>query len=364
MKNIILSLIIIATAMTTAQSQYVFTDVKKVSCTNVKSQDRTGTCWSFATASFIESELMRMGHGEVDLSEMFVVRNIYRDKAFNYVYRQGKANFSQGSLGHDLMRAFQKHGAIPESVYAGRDEGEKHNHSEMEKALKGMLDGVIKSSSLSEHWPAAVEGVLDAYLGEAPETFTYNQKTYTPETFAASLNINADDYINFTSFTHHPYYGTFILEIPDNYSNGSYYNVPLSDLLQVIDNAIANGYSVAWDGDVSEEGFSGKSGIAVLPSEDDAKPFEGPVEEIKVTQDLRQAGFESYATTDDHLMHLVGTAVDQNNNPYYIIKNSWGEISPYKGFVYMSRPYVAMKTISIMVHKEAVPASIRKKLKL
>lgn len=346
-------------------AQYEFKDIKTIECTPVKSQDRTGTCWSFATASFIESELIRMGHEEVDLSEMFVVRNIYMDKAFNYVYRQGKANFSQGSLAHDLIRAYQRHGAVPESVYPGKSEEDIHDHSEMERALKGMLDGIIKGKTLTDNWMYAAESVLDVYLGEAPEKFTYEGQVMTPKTFKNRLPINPQDYINLTSFTHHPFYDDFILEIPDNYSNGQFYNVPLIELMQVVDHALATGYTVAWDGDVSEESFSGRKGIAVIPADEDAENvFSGPVKEVRPTQEARQQGFESFATTDDHLMHFVGTAVDQNGSPYYIVKNSWGEISPYKGFLYMSRPYAAMKTISIMVHKDAIPDSIMDKLPL
>lgn len=345
--------------------QYDFKDVTTVQCTPVKSQDRTGTCWSFATASFLESELIRKGNDEVDLSEMYIVRKIYRDKAYNYVLRQGKANFSQGSLAHDLIRGYKMYGAVPESVYSGMEEGEnKHDHSEMERALKGMLDGILKSGKLSDDWLEAVDGVLDAYLGEVPETFNYEGQIYTPETYGDQLDLDPDDYIHLTSFTHHPYYEDFILEIPDNYSNGSYYNVPLIELLHVIDNALAKGFSVAWDGDVSEDGFSGRKGIAVLPADKDAeKVFASPVKEVNVTQDIRQSGFESYATTDDHLMHFVGTAVDQNGTPYYIVKNSWGEINPFEGFIYMSRPYTAMKTIAITVHKDALPNDVMNKLK-
>ena len=297
---------------------------------------------------------------------MFAVRNIYRDKAYNYVMRQGKANFSQGSLAHDLIRAYKMYGAIPESVYSGKEEGDKiHDHSEMENALKGMLEGVIKSKQLSDDWMEAVDGVLDAYMGEVPETFSLEGKVYTPETYRDMLNLNATDYVHMTSFNHHPYYEDFILELPDNYSNGSYYNLPLIEMMQVIDNALAKGFSVAWDGDVSEKGFSGRKGIAVLPEDDQAENvFANPVKEINVTQEVRQEGFESYDTTDDHLMHIIGTAVDQKGQPYYILKNSWGEINPYEGYIYMSRPYMAMKTIALTVHKDAIPGTVRTKLNM
>ncbi len=347
-------------------AQYQFRTVKKIDCTEVKSQDRTGTCWSFATASFIESELMRMGSGPLDLSEMFVVRNIYMNKAQNYVLRQGKANFSQGSLSHDLIRIADQFGVVPESVYSGKHSAEaKHNHSEMEAGLKGFLDGVIKGKSISDKWPVAMSRILDVYLGEAPSTFNVNGKEFNPKSYANELGFNAENYVSLSSFTHHPFYDSFILEIPDNYSNGSFYNLPISELMEVIDHAIDKGYSIAWDGDVSEKGFSAKDGIAVLPSDVSRENlFQMPGPELKVTQENRQRNFESYSTTDDHLMHLMGTAEDLKGNQYYMIKNSWGEISEYKGFLYMSKRYAQMKTVAIMLHKEAIPDNIRKKLKL
>lgn len=349
-----------------ATDEYKFKIDKKIECTDVKSQDRTGTCWSFATASFLESEMIRKGKGFHDLSEMFVVRNVYRSKAKNYVLRQGKANFSQGSLSHDLIAMAKQFGVVPESVYSGKLEGEKiHDHGEMEAVLKGMLDGVLKRKRLSPKWGKAFDCVVDTYLGTVPEEFTYEGKTYTPKTFADAMEINPDDYISFTSYTHHPFYDAFVLEIPDNYSNGSYYNLPISELQAIVDHALAQGYSVAWDGDVSEKGFSAKNGIAILP--EDAKRddlFTMPGKEKKVTQELRQETFESYSTTDDHLMHLTGSSKDAKGNQYYLIKNSWGEISDFNGFLHMSQAYFQLKTVAIMVHKDAVPASIAKKLSM
>jgi len=345
-------------------AQYNFEHTHDIGCTAVKNQARTGTCWSFATASFLESELMRQGFNDINLSEMYVVRNIYKDKARNYALRQGKANFSQGSLSHDLIGAVSRHGIVPESAYSGLLDGDKsHDHSEMEAGLKGFLDGVIKSRKLSTKWDEAFEGILDAYLGEAPASFSYKNKNYTPESFAEYLSLDAADYISLSSFTHHDFYQDFILEIPDNYSNGSYYNIPLDALLEVIDQAVESGYSVAWDGDVSEKSFDAREGIAVLPkdvSRDDL--FTMPGEEVVVTQALRQAHFENYNTTDDHLMHIVGKAQDQNGTSYYIVKNSWGEISPYKGFLYMSEAYVAMKTIAVMIHKDALPSDLKERM--
>ena len=362
MKKVLL-ILCLALAMQLS-AQYEFTTKYNIECTSVKNQQRTGTCWSFSTASFLESELMRMGKPEADLSEMYMVRTIYVDKARNYILRQGKANFSQGGLNHDVMRAFQMAGAVPESVYSGLLPGDKyHDHDEMEAAMKGMLDGLVGRKKLSNRWLGAIDCILDNYMGEAPETFTYQGKTYTPQSYAKSLGIKAEDYVTLTSFSHHPFYETFILEIPDNYSNGAYYNLPLDELQAIVDNALANGYTVAWDGDVGEKGFSAGKGLAVMPADPEAS-ISQPVDELTVTQELRQEAFESYATTDDHLMHLTGLATDQDGTKYYLTKNSWGEVSPYKGFLYMSDAYFRLKTVGIMVHKDAIPKDIAAKLSL
>ena len=337
-----------------ANSQYDFKEINKIECSDIKNQARTGTCWSFATSSFIESELLRKGKGEIDLSEMYVVRNIYNDKARNYVLRQGKANFSQGSLSHDLMRIIDKNGIVPESAYNGLLKGQKkYDHSEMEAGLKGFLDGITKEKKLSKTWKIAFESILDAYMGDYDNTFKYNGKEYTPNSFADYLDIDSEDYVSYSSFTHHPFGKAFILEIPDNYSNGSFMNIPIDELIALIDKAVEQGYTVAWDGDVSEKSFDAKKGIAVLaadPKREDL--FENPGKELEVTQEARQESFENYTTTDDHLMHIVGKAKDKKGTEYYIVKNSWGEISPYKGYLYMSKAYAAMKTVAIMVHQD------------
>ena len=345
-------------------SQYEFKNEKRIACTDVKSQDITGTCWSFSTTSFLESELIRKGKGEYDLSEMYTVRSIYSDKARNYMLRQGKAGFSQGALAHDLLRAFEQDGAVPEEVYSGLlDIDSTHNHSEMEAGLKGYLDGVRAGKKISSRWPIAFESILDAYLGEAPSDFTYKGKKFTPKSFAESLEIKVDDYVSITSFTHHPYYESFILEIPDNYSNGSYFNVSLAEMVSIVDYAIANGYSIAWDGDVSEKTFQMRKGLAILPSDINRDSLLSiPGEEIEVNSENRQRNFESLQTTDDHLMHLIGTAVDERGTKYYIIKNSWGDKSHFEGYLYMSEAYLKMKTVSIMLHKDGLSKEIYKKL--
>ena len=353
MKNIFI-LVLSISFLGSLQAQYNFEHTHDLKCTEVKSQANTGTCWSFATASFIESELLRQGKSNHNLSEMYVVRNIYKDKARNYILRQGKANFSQGSLSHDLIAAIKVAGVVPEEVYSGLLEGEKaHNHNEMEAGLKGFLDGVLKSKRLSKKWPSALEAIMDSYIGAVPSTFKYNGKEFTPQSLSDNLGIIPDDYVNISSFSHHPFGEKFILEIPDNYSNGSFHNVPIDELVAIIDRAVEKGYSVAWDGDVSEKGFDAKKGIAVLPKAPARKDlFTEPGDEIVVTQELRQENFESYSTTDDHLMHIIGKAKDQSGTVYYIIKNSWGAISPYKGHLYMSEAYLAMKTVAITVHKD------------
>ena len=346
-------------------NSYGFESVKTVSCTPVKSQDRTGTCWSFATSSFLESEAIRMGYGPQDFSEMYVVRNVYKDKARNYVMRQGKANFSQGSLSHDLIRVIGDHGMVPESIYSGKLEGDKkHDHSEMSAVLKGMLDGVLKQKRLSKKWMKAFDAVVDTYLGVTPQQFTYKGKKYSANSYAEDMGLDANNYVNITSFTHHPFYKNFVLEIPDNYSNGSFYNLPIEYVQAIVENAINQGYSVAWDGDVSEKGFSSKNGIAIVPEDSEREDlFVNPGKEKIVTQEIRQEQFESYSTTDDHLMHLTGISRDKKGTKYFLIKNSWGEVSEYKGYLYMSETYLQLKTVAILVHKDAIPARIKNKMR-
>jgi bleomycin hydrolase len=364
MKNYIILLVFLFTISTHVTGQYEFKTEKRINCTSIKSQAKTGTCWSFATTSFLESELIRMGMDDINLSEMFIVRNIYKDKAMNYVMRQGKANFSQGSLSHDLIRMAETKGLVTEEAYSGLMAGDiKYDHSEMEKGLKGFLDGIRKSKVLSDKWKNAFNGILDSYMGPAPAQFKYEDKSYTPTTFSEFTKLKTDDYISITSFSHHPFYEQFILEIPDNYSNGSFYNIPLDEMTSIIDYALLAGYSIAWDGDVSEKGFSAKNGIAVLPEDIGREDlFTMPGSEISVSQENRQSNFENYSTTDDHLMHIVGIALDQKGNKYYITKNSWGEISNYKGFLYISESYIKMKTVSIMLHKDGLPENSSKKL--
>jgi len=348
-------------ALPSLNAQYQFKEEQKVHCSDIKNQQRTGTCWSFATSSFIESELKRKGL-DVDISEMFIVRKVYEDKAFNYVMRQGKANFSQGSLSHDLIRTVAREGIVPEANYMGRESAkESYNHTEMEKGLKGFLDGVIASKHPTKKWKKAVSAILDVYLGKVPESFKILGKEYNAAAMRDMLQIQDEDFVSLSSFTHHPFYTDFIMEIPDNYSNGKFKNVPLNELKRIVDHALEKGYSVAWDGDVSEKGFSHKHGIAVLPVDEKREDlFSKPGDELQVNQKSRQEAFESWSTTDDHLMHLVGKSTDQNGTGYYLIKNSWGSKNEHQGYLYMSEAYFLMKTVAIMVNKNGLPDQTRK----
>lgn len=363
--------------------------VKKVETTCVKDQFRSGTCWSFSALSFLESELIRMGKGKHDISEMFVVRQSYSDKAEKYVRMHGSLNFAGGGAFTDILNCWRKYGIVPEQAYEGENYGEKgHVHYEMDKVLKTYVNGVLlnKNKKLSTAWHKGFDGILDAYLGEVPEDFEYEGKKYTPKSFAESLELNPDDYIELTSYTHHPFYESFVLEVPDNWSWDTYYNIPIDELVQVMDNAIETGYSIAWAADVSEDGFSWKDGLAIVPEKDltdmsdaeiakwenlsdkekgkEVNTFDKPGKEKVITQEMRQLAFDNYETTDDHGMHITGIAKDQNGTKYYYVKNSWAvdEDKAYEGYFYTSEAYVRYKTMDILVHKDAIPKEILKKL--
>ncbi len=345
-----------ASPETAAQNGYQFTMEVNLTCTPIKSQDNTGTCWSFATASFLESEAMRMGRGAHDLSEMYNVKNVYQDKARNYFLRQGKANFSEGALAHDYLNAAQRYGLVPNEVFNGlRGNETRHDHGEMVAMLEAVLNTAVKRGRVSDNWWAVFRHTLDIYLGESPTEFSYQGQVFTPQSFAESLGFNADDYVHVTSFTHHPFGRPFVLEIPDNFSNGSFQNVPIDELEKIVDQALDAGFTVCWDGDVSERGFQRDKGIAVMPVQENSRDFlRGPVDEVLVDQELRQRVFENLTTTDDHLMHLVGRARDQMGNKYYLIKNSWGEVGEHRGMLYMSTSYFRLKTVAISLHRDAL----------
>jgi bleomycin hydrolase len=366
---------------------YQFTEVQKWEATPVKNQASTGTCWCFATVSFMESELIRMGKGTYDLSEMFIVRQKYLSQLQDNYLRQGRGNIGQGSLAHTFKNAFRQVGIVPEEVYSGINyDSDRHNHSEMLKYLQALAEVAVKSKQRSPEYYRLIDHLFDTYLGKLPETFMYQGKEYTSATFAASLGLDMDDYVELTSFTHHPYYTKFDLEVPDNWEHQLMYNLPLDELIQTMNYALDKGYTVCWDGDVSEKGFSFVKGIAINPevknvedygSTDRARfekldeagrleevyKFERPYPEVKVSADIRQQGYESFVTTDDHLMHITGTAKAPNGTTYYITKNSWGtEHNAFGGYLNMSESFVRAKTIYIMLHKDAIPETMKAKL--
>ena len=392
MKKIFTSVFMLAAILSSSMyaqdnDGYQFTTVKEVKISPVKNQNRTGTCWCFSGLGFLESELLRMGKGEYDLSEMFIVNHSYKDKADKYVRLHGYLNFAQGGSFGVVLYASKHYGLVPESVMNGLNYGETmHVHGEMESAAANYLKAIIKNPNrkLSTAWKKGFDGIIDAYLGELPEKFTYNGKEYTPKSFAEELGLNIDDYVSLTSFTHHPFYSAFPIEVQDNWRWDLSYNLPIDELMQVFDNAINNGYSVAWASDVSEKGFS-RNGIAVAAdiesmersgSDQDRwlglsqtqkdqeikKMLEKPCQEIKVTQELRQEEYDNYKTTDDHGMLIYGIAKDQTGKKFYMVKNSWGTDNKYKGTWYASETFVAFKTMNIVVHKNAIPKEIRAKL--
>ena len=350
-------------------SNYKFTVVKNLDAGDVENQGNTGTCWSFSGLSFFQAEALRIGKGkDVNLSEMFVVRRMYPLKAANYVRMHGKANFGEGGGFPDDLLCLRQYGLVPQSAYDG-NRVKTYNHAEM----TALLDGVVKKigateTTINPNWNKAIDGVLNAYIGDAPEKFDYNGKSYTPKTFAKELGLDADDYVMITSFTHHPYYEQFVLEVPDNWNWDRMYNVPLNDLTAIAENAIQNGYTIAWASDVSEKGFNFAQGLAIVPDvanlspEQLQKAFTEPVKELTITPELRQQAFDNYETQDDHGMHIVGMAKDQNGKVFFRVKNSWGTSNPGSGYFYASEPFFAYKTTSIMLNKKAIPSDIAKKL--
>lgn len=368
---------------------FKFTDVKTVKTTSVKDQNKSGTCWCFAGTSLFEEEIMNAGGDSLDLSEMFTVRQCYVEKAIRYIRMYGSTAFSPGGSVLDVPYVWAKYGAIPEEIYNGLGYGEeKHNHGELHSVLSAYMKSVEANPNkkLTTAWLKGLEGILDAYFGKVPESFTYNGKNYTPQSYAKSLGLDVNNYIAVSSFTHHPFYKPFVLEVADNWQWGQYQNVPMEELKSIVDNAIDNGYSVVWAADVSEGGFKWRKGYAVFPKgkdkgnmdatelarwvklsdkdRQDAKyDINGPVEEETVTQESRQEMFDRLETTDDHGMVIVGTAVDQEGNKYYKVKNSWDTNQVYDGYFYVSEPYFYAKTISIFVNKKAIPSDIAKKMK-
>ncbi|CAN5899182.1 C1 family peptidase [soil metagenome] len=341
---------------------------KNNAATAVKNQARTGTCWSFSTSSLIESQYIRNSNKtDIDLSEMFTVYNIYIEKAKNYVLRQGKAQFSEGGLGHDVIRAISTYGAMPEQAFSGLNGNEKTlNHSKLVLILKDYLDNLIKNPPVEKDWLDDYKKLLAEQMGTPPADFEYGGKKYTPKTFAAEvLKFNSNDYVNITSFTHHPYYAQFIVEVPDNFSNGSYYNIPLTDMTQLVKTAINKGYTVMWDADVSNSGFLNNSGLALFVQRSDQEgntAVTADDKELDWNVALRQQYYENLTTQDDHLMHITGIEKSRGGKEFFIVKNSWGTAGPYQGYINVSQAYFAMNTISLVVPKQAIDPSLLLKL--
>ena len=364
--------------------KYEFTTIKELPVTSVKNQYRSGTCWCFSALSFIESEVLRTTGKELDFSEMFVVGKSYRDRAVKYVRLDGHLNFSAGSSFGDVLHVINDYGIVPQDAMPGFNYGtDKPEHNELDAALKGYVEAIATNPNkvLTTAWLNGFDGIVEAYFGAYPETFNVDGKEYTPASYRDALGINANDYISLTSYTHHPFYSQFILEIPDNWRWDASYNLPIDELMSVMYNAIENGYSIAWGSDVSEKGFT-RSGLATMPAEKKAaaagsdqerwvgKSTEEVKEEVKpelpeeiiATQEMRQEGYDRKTTTDDHGMHIYGLAQDQNGTKYFMVKNSWGETGKYKGIWYASDAFVRYKTMNIVVHKDALPKDIKKKL--
>jgi len=339
--------------------------VKDNAATAVKNQGKTGTCWNYSTTSLIESEELRKGLGEFNLSEMYTARNIYIEKGKNYILRQGKAQFGEGGLGHDLIRAVSLYGAMPQEAFQGVGD-ETPDHRGLEDTLKSYLDGVLKKRPIASDWLKGYEGILDQRIGTAPPNFDYKGKSYTAKTFAKEvLKFDANDYVNITSFTHHPYYAQFILEAPDNFANGSFYNVPLTELVSLTKDALKGGYTVMWDADMSNTNFQQQKGYALLfANEADSKQaaLNPDAKESVYTPEIRQQLYENLTTQDDHLMHLTGLSESTAGKSFFKVKNSWGEVGPFKGYIEVSEPYFAINTVSLVVPKAALSAALKKKL--
>ena len=386
-KTFILSAVcLLAATGTFAQNsaEYEFTTIKENPVTSIQNQFRSGTCWCFSALSFVESEVLRTTGKEIDLSEMFVVGKSYRDRAVKYVRLDGHLNFAAGSSFGDVFHVIEDYGIVPQDVMPGFNYGtDKPEHNELDAALKGYVEAIASNpnKTLTTAWLKGFDGIVEAYFGAYPETFNVDGKEYTPASYRDAFGINVDDYVNLSSFTHHPFYSQFIIEVPDNWRWDTAYNLPIDELMSVMYNAIENGYTIAWGSDVSEKGFT-RTGLATMPVEQKkaaagsdqerwvGKAVEEKTEEVKAelpeeifaTQEMRQDGYDRKTTTDDHGMHIYGLAKDQNGNKYFMVKNSWGETGMYKGVWYASDAFVRYKTLNIVVHKDALPKDIKKKL--
>ena len=367
----------------------VFTIVKENPITSVKDQNRSGTCWAYSTLSYFESEILKSTGKTYDLCESFVANKDYMDRAVQVVRYHGDMQFAQGGSAYDVYYVLKNYGICPEDAmpFPGSLYGDSlNNFNEFFSLLEPYVDGIAtsKASKISNQWKVGFQGILDAYLGECPENFTYEGKNYTPKSFASSLGLNMDDYVTITSYTHHPFYSQFVVEVQDNWRNPASYNLPMDEMMQIIDNAVMNGYTVAWGGDVSEPGFT-RDGLAYMIDAKKMQSLQGSdmarwlglspakrrnlidslgcnVPEVQATQEMRQERFDNWELTDDHGMLIYGIAKDQNGKEYYMVKNSWGETGKYKGTWYMTKTFIAANTMDYMVNKNAIPANIRKKM--
>lgn len=368
MKNNIYLIFIILISASSYSQTYDFKTVIDIEATDVISQGNTGTCWSFSTSSFLESEITRLTGKTIDLSEMYNVRHTYPVKAWNYVMRQGKTQFSEGGLAHDVINSVKNYGIVPNNVYSGlKNENEMHNHSKLIDTLTLTLNKYLKDTkAYKSDWKQDVNAILDSSLGEDISSFNYEGVQYTPNSFLEMTKINPDDYISITSFSHMPFNSQFILNIPDNFSNGLFFNVKLDQLVAITNYALEKGFTIELDCDVSEKTFSSKNGLAIIPEVNNDDIFKIVTKEKEITQEFRQNEFENFNTTDDHLMHITGIVKDQNGTNYYKVKNSWGKDSDRVsngGYIYMSEAYFRLKTISIMIHQDGIPKKIKKVFK-
>ena len=373
----------------TASNKPVFTTIKENPITSIKDQNRSGTCWDYSTISFFEAEILKATGKTYDLEESFVANKTYMDRAIQVVRFHGDCQFAQGGSAEDVLATMKKYGIIPQGImpFPGSLYGDSlNNFNEFFSLLEPYVDAVAKNKAkkISNPWKVGLQGILDAYLGQCPEKFTYEGKEYTPKSFVKSLGINLDDYVNITSYTHHPFYTAFAVEVQDNWRFPLSYNVPMDEMMQIIDNAINNGYTVAWGGDVSEEGFT-RQGLAYALDSKATQSLAGSdmarwlkltaekkrniidslgctVPEIVPTQQMRQERFDNWELTDDHGMHIFGVAKDQNGKEYYMVQNSWGETGDYKGIWYMTKAFIAANTMDFLINKNAIPKDIRKKL--
>ncbi len=356
-----------------SKDKFVFTPVINAEATSVKNQKSSGTCWSYSTNSFLESEMIRMGKKPVDLADLFTARNAYVEKGINYVRMHGSLNLGDGGACHDVINMLAKYGALPQEAYNGNDYGAPGTSDRMNALTKSMLDKAVNTpgGKLDLNWKTKYIATIDSCMGPVPATFTYEGKSYTPQTFAKEVvGVNPADYVELSSFTTAPFYQQTVLMVPDNWSYDKVYNVQMNDITKIIDNALKNGFTVAWATDVSEKGFSWKNGVAFVPEKDfaDMTPeerkamFNGPKPEKEITQELRQAAFDDYETTDDHGMQITGVAKDQNGKEYYIVKNSWGLSNDYKGYLYVTKNYVKYKTTAFLLNKKGIPSDLRKKM--